>query len=91
MLTVDGQRAAYLALHDLAHEVCDGRWVVTGGGGYALVEVVPRAWTHLLAIVGGRPLDPETEYAGGLARARPHGPRPDRAPPADRRPDPGVS
>ncbi len=24
MLTVDGQRAAYLALHDLAHEVCDG-------------------------------------------------------------------
>ena len=25
MLTVDGQRAAYLALHDLAHEVCDGQ------------------------------------------------------------------
>ena len=49
MLTVDGQRAAYLALHDLAHEVCGGRWVVTGGGGYAVVDVVPRAWTHLLA------------------------------------------
>jgi len=61
MLTVDGQRAAYLALHDLAHEVCDGRWVVTGGGGYAVVDVVPRAWTHLLAIVGGAPLDPRTE------------------------------
>jgi acetoin utilization protein AcuC len=60
-LTVDGQRAAYLALHDLAHEVCDGRWVATGGGGYALVEVVPRAWTHLLAIVGGSPLDPLTD------------------------------
>ncbi len=60
MLTVDGQRAAYLALHELAHEVADGRWVVTGGGGYALVEVVPRAWSHLLAIVGGRPLDPQT-------------------------------
>ena len=41
MLTVDGQRASYLALHDLAHEVCEGRWVATGGGGYALVEVVP--------------------------------------------------
>ena len=41
MLTVDGQRAAYLALHDLAHEVADGRWVATGGGGYALVDVVP--------------------------------------------------
>jgi acetoin utilization protein AcuC len=61
MLTVDGQRAAYLALHDLAHEVAGGRWVVTGGGGYALVEVVPRAWTHLLAIVSGRPLDPMTD------------------------------
>jgi acetoin utilization protein AcuC len=60
-LTVDGQRAAYLSLHDLAHEVCDGRWVATGGGGYALVEVVPRAWTHLLAIVGGSPLDPLTD------------------------------
>ena len=60
MLSVDGQRAAYLALHELAHEVADGRWVALGGGGYALVEVVPRAWTHLLAIVGGAPLDPQT-------------------------------
>ncbi len=60
MLTVDGQRASYLALHDLAHELCDGRWVVTGGGGYALVDVVPRAWSHLLAIVAGNPLDPGT-------------------------------
>jgi acetoin utilization protein AcuC len=65
MLTVDGQRAAYLALHDLAHEVCDGRWLVTGGGGYAVVDVVPRAWTHLLAIVGGAPLDPRTETPEG--------------------------
>ncbi len=61
MLSVDGQRAAYQALHDLAHEVTDGRWVVTGGGGYAIVDVVPRAWTHLLGVVAGRPVDPETE------------------------------
>ena len=60
MLSVDGQRAAYIALHELAHEVADGRWVATGGGGYAIVEVVPRAWTHLLAIAGGQPLDPST-------------------------------
>jgi acetoin utilization protein AcuC len=65
MLTVDGQRAAYQALHDLAHEVCEGKWVVTGGGGYALVDVVPRAWTHLLAIVAGRPLDPMTDTPDG--------------------------
>jgi acetoin utilization protein AcuC len=61
MLSVDGQRASYLALHDLAHEVANGRWVATGGGGYALVDVVPRAWTHLLATVAGEPLDPDTE------------------------------
>lgn len=61
MLSVDGQRAAYLALHELAHEVSGGRWVATGGGGYALVDVVPRAWTHLLAILSGEPLDPETD------------------------------
>ena len=59
MLSVDGQRAAYLALHDLAHEVADGRWVAVGGGGYSIVNVVPRAWTHLLAAVADRPLDPE--------------------------------
>jgi acetoin utilization protein AcuC len=61
MLTVDGHRASYLALHDLAHEVCDGRWVAMGGGGYAVVDVVPRSWTHLLSVVGGVPLDPTTE------------------------------
>ena len=61
MLSVDGQRAAHLALHDLAHEVCAGRWLVTGGGGYEVVNVVPRTWTHLLAVVGGRPLDPQSE------------------------------
>lgn len=60
MLSVDGQRAAQLALHDLAHELCDGRWVATGGGGYAVIEVVPRAWSHLLAVVAGRPLPPDT-------------------------------
>ncbi len=65
VLSVDGQRAAYQALHGLAHEVCDGRWVATGGGGYALVRVVPRAWTHLLATIAGQPLDPELATPAG--------------------------
>jgi len=60
-LTVDGQRRAQVMLHDLAHELCDGRWLLTGGGGYALVQVVPRTWTHLLAIAAGEPVDPEME------------------------------
>ncbi|MGH1563782.1 acetoin utilization protein AcuC [Mumia sp. DW29H23] len=60
MLSVDGQRASYLALRDLAQEVCGGRWVAYGGGGYAVLDVVPRAWAHLMAIVAGHPIDPET-------------------------------
>ncbi len=57
-MTVDGQRASYQALHALAHELCEGRWVAYGGGGYAVIDVVPRAWTHLLAVLSGAPLDP---------------------------------
>lgn len=57
-LSVDAQRAAAVMLHDLAHELCEGRWLLTGGGGYALVQVVPRTWTHLLAIAAGTPVDP---------------------------------
>ena len=74
-LSVDGQRAAYLALAALADELCEGRWVATGGGGYALVEAVPRAWTHLLAVVTGEPLDPATltppQWRELAARRRP--------------------
>jgi acetoin utilization protein AcuC len=56
-LSVDAQRLAQIMLHDLAHELCDGRWLATGGGGYALVQVVPRTWTHLLAVAAGVPVD----------------------------------
>jgi acetoin utilization protein AcuC len=59
-LSVDGQRASYLALADLADEICQGRWVSAGGGGYAVLDVVPRAWTHLLGVVSGQPVPPET-------------------------------
>jgi acetoin utilization protein AcuC len=59
-LTVDGQRAAHAAIHRLAHETAGGRWLLTGGGGYELVQVVPRTWTHLLAEAAGQPIDPAT-------------------------------
>ncbi|WP_169949861.1 acetoin utilization protein AcuC [Microbispora sp. H11081] len=61
MLSLDGQRTAYAALHRLAHETAGGRWIAVGGGGYELVQVVPRAWTHLIAEAVGRPVDPSTE------------------------------
>jgi acetoin utilization protein AcuC len=59
-LSVDAQRASYAALHDLAHRHAGGRWVATGGGGYELVDVVPRAWCHLIAEAAGSPVDPAT-------------------------------
>jgi len=57
-LSVDAQRRAQLMVHDLAHETAGGRWLLTGGGGYELVQVVPRTWTHLLAVASGEPIDP---------------------------------
>lgn len=59
-LTVDGQRAAFRAMRDLADQHAEGRWLAVGGGGYGLVRVVPRAWTHLLATALDRTIAPET-------------------------------
>jgi acetoin utilization protein AcuC len=61
MVSVDGQRLAHEKLHALSHEVCGGRWLAVGGGGYELVQVVPRSWTHLLGIASGRPVAADTE------------------------------
>jgi len=60
LLSVDGQRMTYAALHDLAHRVSAGRWVAMGGGGYSWIDVVPRAWSHLVGEVVGAPVPPET-------------------------------
>lgn len=60
-LSVDGQRASYAMVAELADKYAQGRWVATGGGGYSVTDVVPRAWTHLLGILAGQPVPPETE------------------------------
>ena len=78
-LTVDGQRASYLALRELAETVTGGRWLAVGGGGYSPVRVAPRSWTHLLAIVSGHDLDPATPAASGLVGAGRRGPSGDTA------------
>ena len=72
-LTIDGQRTAAAWLHALAHETAGGHWLATGGGGYDLVHVVPRTWTHLLAEAAGDRLDPATPTPAAwqdLARVR---------------------
>ncbi|MFE9023422.1 acetoin utilization protein AcuC [Streptomyces sp. NPDC007808] len=78
-VSLDAQRAVQMACHDLAHEYAGGRWVALGGGGYAVVEVVPRSWTHLVAIAAGRAIEPETMIPEGwrqevFARTRQLGP-----------------
>jgi acetoin utilization protein AcuC len=47
--------------HELAHELCEGRWLALGGGGYAIYDVVPRAWTLFFAEMVQRP-----DLAAGL-------------------------
>lgn len=59
-VSVDAQRTAAVLLHDLAHDVSDGRWVALGGGGYAVLDVVPRTFSHLVGVAAHRPVDPAT-------------------------------
>jgi acetoin utilization protein AcuC len=63
-LSIDAQRVAHAAIHRLSHEVGGGRWLLTGGGGYELLQVVPRTWTHLLAEAAGHPIHPRARIPG---------------------------
>jgi acetoin utilization protein AcuC len=40
-------------LHYLAHDVCAGRWIILGGGGYDPADVTPRAWAAFIGTVLG--------------------------------------
>jgi acetoin utilization protein AcuC len=64
-LSVDGHRAIYRELRDLAEQTAGGRWLALGGGGYGLFRVVPRSWTHLLATMLDRDLDPRRPVPPG--------------------------
>jgi acetoin utilization protein AcuC len=57
-LSTRAYREAYAEMHALAHDVSDGRWLATGGGGYRWADVVPRAWTLAFAeMAGAAPLE----------------------------------
>ncbi|MGH7776841.1 MAG: acetoin utilization protein AcuC [Candidatus Dormibacterales bacterium] len=58
--------------HALAHGLCQGRWLALGGGGYAVREVVPRAWALLFAEMVERP-----ELAGALVDVESYPPGPE--------------
>ena len=55
-ISVDGQREAATAVGNLAARYCGNRWIATGGGGYNVISVVPRSWSHLIAVAAGRPV-----------------------------------
>lgn len=63
--------------HELAHELCEGRLIALGGGGYALWTVVPRAWTAVWAAISGQPLP---ELVPEAWRARWQAESPERLP-----------
>jgi len=65
-LTIDGQRFGFESVHRWAHRYAGGRLIAVGGGGYEWVDVVPRAWTHLVAETSGQPLDPTTNVPEGF-------------------------
>lgn len=79
-VSLDAQRAVQAACHDLAHEYADGgRWLALGGGGYAVVDVVPRSWAHLVGIAAHAPVDPQSAVPASwrdevYARTRQPGP-----------------
>ena len=55
-ISLDAQRRAHEFLHRLAHDHAHGKWVALGGGGYELIQVVPRSWAHLTAIAAHAPV-----------------------------------
>ena len=65
----------------LAHRHCQGRWVATGGGGYDLDRVVPRAWALLWSELSDRRLPTRVPAAWLAARPKRDGPRLTGAPP----------
>ncbi|MEV7675744.1 acetoin utilization protein AcuC [Streptomyces sp. NPDC088752] len=78
-VSLDAQRAVQEACHELAHEHAGGKWLALGGGGYAVVDVVPRSWTHLVGIAAHAPVDPASVIPSSwrdevYARTRQSGP-----------------
>jgi len=56
MLTTETYEAVGMMLDSLSKELCGGRWVATGGGGYE-VTAVPRVWTVLFSTMLGHELE----------------------------------
>ena len=58
-LTMKSYQEAFVSIHQLAEQLCDGRLVALGGGGYNIWQVVPRAWALLWSTLSGQELGQE--------------------------------
>lgn len=59
-LSIECQRELVGHVSVLAQELCEGRWLATGGGGYSVYDAVPRSWAHLMAVAAVSPIPVET-------------------------------
>jgi len=73
-LTTHGYEEIAKVTHDLAHELCDGRYQVVGGGGYNL-QAVPRCWAIMFCTVSGAYPKDMSKYEALHDKKRP--PEPD--------------
>ncbi len=62
-MTLPGYRAMVRRVIALANELCDGRMVALGGGGYHVLETVPRAWAWVFAELAGVEISDEVPEA----------------------------
>ena len=60
-LTTAAYKAIAETMHELAHELCNGRYLIFGGGGYA-PENVARCWAVMFITVAGKMPENKEEY-----------------------------
>ena len=77
IVTTTAMGAAARLVDSLAHRWARGRWLATGGGGYDVYRVVPRAWAHVWLAASHRDAPPATppewraRWADDAERLRP--------------------
>ena len=100
-LTTTAMGEAARLVDRLAHRYAGGRWLATGGGGYAIYRVVPRAWA-LTWLAGAHreaprllPVEWRERWAGEAARwgddPLPHGFEDEPGVPPERSVSPGAA